>query len=102
LHYGFSPDVSSIKTPYESEDAAMKTLEPLRTVHEQVEGTIIAIAATGTSSKDSLLSWIRFLQRSNPALNRIPVIFSMTSPFGQVVPVDEDGNTQSKEIKGKA
>jgi len=92
-------DVSNIKSPYEDEEAAMKSLEPVRTVHEQIEGTIIAVAATGTSSKDSLLSWIRFLQKSNPALERIPVLFSMTSPFGQVVPfVDESVKNEKQKI----
>jgi evolutionarily conserved signaling intermediate in Toll pathway len=79
------------------EEAAMNSLEPLRTVHEQIDGTIIAIAATGSSSRDSLLSWIRFLQQSNPALDRIPVLFSMTSPLGQVVPFEEDASTKIGE-----
>lgn len=96
--YQLVADVSNIKTPYVDEDAAMNTLEPLRTVHEQVDGTIIAIAATGTSSRDSILSWIRFLQKSNPGLDRIPVLFSMTSPFGQVVPFeDEDASNKIGE-----
>ena len=34
----------------------------------QVDGAIIACCATGTSTRDSLLSWIRFLQRDNPDL----------------------------------
>jgi hypothetical protein len=32
---------------------------------------------TGTSSRDSLVSWIRFLQKSNPNLEQIPVIFTL-------------------------
>ncbi|XP_065341997.1 evolutionarily conserved signaling intermediate in Toll pathway, mitochondrial [Cloeon dipterum] len=91
-------DVSNLKSPYIDEEAAEKTLEPLRTVHEQAEGTIIAIAATGTSSKDSLLSWIRFLQKTNPPLDRIPVLFSMTSPFGQVVPVNDSAGNQGQRL----
>ena len=41
--------------------------------------------ATGTSTKDSLLSWVRFLQRQNPDLQDIPILFSLTSPIGPVV-----------------
>ncbi|XP_059472516.1 evolutionarily conserved signaling intermediate in Toll pathway, mitochondrial [Neocloeon triangulifer] len=83
-------DVSRLKTPFSDEKTTFKNLERLRTVHEQAEGTVIAIAATGSSSKDSLLSWIRFLQQEDQSLGRIPVLFSMTSPFGQVVSFEED------------
>ena len=34
----------------------------------QEDGTILGCCATGTSTKDSLLSWVRFLQRQNPDL----------------------------------
>lgn len=35
-----------------------------RTVHEQEDGTILGVAATGTSSKNSLLSWVCHFQKS--------------------------------------
>lgn len=36
---------------------------------------------TGTSSRDSLLSWIRLLEKhGNPLLSNIPVIFTLTAP----------------------
>ncbi|XP_054735901.1 evolutionarily conserved signaling intermediate in Toll pathway, mitochondrial [Anastrepha obliqua] len=51
-----------------------------RSVHQQEDGTIFAICATGTSTKDSLLSWIRLLEiNGNPALGEIPVLFRFTS-----------------------
>lgn len=34
-----------------------------RTVHEQEDGTILGVAATGTSSKNSLLSWVGNFQK---------------------------------------
>ncbi|XP_015108443.1 evolutionarily conserved signaling intermediate in Toll pathway, mitochondrial [Diachasma alloeum] len=49
-----------------------------RSIHEQDEQTIFGICATGTSSKDSLLSWIRCLQPRNPALEQIPILFKFT------------------------
>lgn len=59
-------------------------------VHEQEDGTIFAMCATGTSSRDSLLSWIRSLEKDgNPALAEVPVLFMSRSPLGEVVPVSE-------------
>ena len=49
------------------------------TVHEQDDGTILAMCITGTGSKDSLKSWIRFLQISNPKLGEIPVVFKLVT-----------------------
>jgi len=42
---------------------------------QQVDGSILACCATGTSTRDTLLSWIRFLQRENPGTNLINVFF---------------------------
>lgn len=51
-----------------------------RSVHQQEDGTIFAICATGTSTKDSLLSWIRLLESNgNPILGEIPVLFRFSS-----------------------
>lgn len=50
-------------------------------VHEQSDGTIFAICATGTSTKDSLLSWIRLLEKNgNDSLANVPVLFKFRSP----------------------
>ena len=50
----------------------------VRMIHEQEDATIFAVCATGTSSKDSLLSWIRCLQQTYPILEKIPVLFTLT------------------------
>lgn len=51
-----------------------------RSIHQQDDGTIYAICATGTSTKDSLLSWIRLLEtHGNPVLAEIPVLFKFKS-----------------------
>lgn len=59
----------------------------IKTVHEQDDGIIYAICATGTSTKDSLLSWIRLLERDeNIILAKIPVLFKFrTPPSSQLV-----------------
>ncbi|XP_034193455.2 evolutionarily conserved signaling intermediate in Toll pathway, mitochondrial [Osmia lignaria lignaria] len=49
------------------------------TIHEQPDGVYYAICATGTSSKDSLLSWIRCLEKTNPILEHIPIVFKLKS-----------------------
>lgn len=46
--------------------------------------TILAIGATGSCSKDSLLSWIRFLERKNPHLSNLSVLFATYSPLGKL------------------
>lgn len=55
--------------------------KPERSIHQQDDGTIYAICATGTSTKDSLLSWVRLLERSgNPCLADIPTLFKFRVP----------------------
>nr|QQG63318.1 ECSIT [Palaemon carinicauda] len=85
-------DVTNIKhwfTGIMEEEETESALIKKRSVHEQDDGTIMAICATGTSSRDSLLSWIRHLQVTNPKLSEIPVLFTQTSPIGEVMTVEE-------------
>lgn len=65
------------------EDYGSYALEPVPSVHEQDDGVILGVCATGTSSRHSVISWIRFLEKSNPRLGKdIPVIFTLKSPIG--------------------
>jgi len=61
------------------EEEKPKALEVPPSVHEQEDGTILAMCITGTSSKDSLALWIRFLEHSNERLSQIPVVFRLRS-----------------------
>nr|CAD7429439.1 unnamed protein product [Timema monikensis] len=82
------PYVSSLRDPF-SEEGAGEYVPP--TVHEQDDGTILAMCATGTSSRDSLLSWVRLLERDgNPALGHVPVLFKLRSPLGELTTLEED------------
>ncbi|XP_055942046.1 evolutionarily conserved signaling intermediate in Toll pathway, mitochondrial-like [Argiope bruennichi] len=74
------------------------TLTP-KSVHEQEDSTIMAMCCTGTSSKDSVLSWIRFLRKSNPKLDNIPVLFKIrTSPSSLVaINTTKDNIEQGEE-----
>lgn len=59
-----------------------------KSVHVQDDGTIYGICATGTSTKDSLLSWIRLLEQDgNPALASLPVLFKFRSVVNSQVAV---------------
>ena len=57
---------------------------PLRSVHEQDDGTVLAMVITGTGTKDSLVTWIRCLQQANPSLEQIPVVFRLRSPDSEI------------------
>lgn len=81
-----------------NEDAAEKTSVVIKpSVHEQEDGTYLATSATGTSSRDSLLTWIRFLHQENPCLKDIPVIFTLRAPTTAVVPVNASGLLDKEE-----
>ncbi|KAJ8686081.1 hypothetical protein QAD02_021875 [Eretmocerus hayati] len=69
------PDaMDQMKNPY-VDVKGEPTLPP--SVHEEHDGIIFANCCTGTSMKDSLLSWIRCLQKTNPVLGEIPIIFTL-------------------------
>ncbi|CAN8003248.1 unnamed protein product [Ixodes hexagonus] len=87
-------DVSNIPLTMFGEEPPAKELVKPSTVHEQEDGIILALCATGTSSRDSLLSWLRMLQKDNPKLKQIPVIFTLRAPSKSLVtanqPTDEN------------
>lgn len=87
-NFSFS-DVRNIETPEflkyggKSYDVVRKL--PKRSIHQQDDGTVYAICATGTSSKDSLLSWIRLLQENgNSTIGNMPVLFKFVSTSAQI------------------
>ncbi|KAG7167566.1 Evolutionarily conserved signaling intermediate in Toll pathway-like [Homarus americanus] len=47
--------------------------------------------------KDSLLSWIRLLENTNPNLANIPVLFTQASPIGDIMTTDEHDEPASVE-----
>lgn len=83
---GHHTDVKDIRMPSFLSFMSPKKSEiivkmPKRSMHQQDDGTIYAICATGTSTKDSLLSWIRLLEgNGNPSLANIPVLFKFRTP----------------------
>lgn len=99
-------DVSSVPLPKFMKFMSTKHLQgavivkkPKRSIHQQDDGTIYGICATGTSSKDSLLSWIRLLEKNgNPSLAHLPVLFKFSKPVDDraLVVVDNENDSVKK------
>ncbi|XP_017046632.1 evolutionarily conserved signaling intermediate in Toll pathway, mitochondrial [Drosophila ficusphila] len=102
-------DVSHIDVPFfgRAPPRRHNQLGKLRSVHQQDDGTILAICATGTSTKDSLLSWIRLLEANgNPSIGEVPVLFRFTSTVpakseeiegGSTVPATRDSTSSNPD-----
>lgn len=87
----FSPpkekeELGDFETIFDSESP--RQLVPKLNEHQQEDGTIMAMCITETSSKDSLISWIRCLQNTNPILEKAPIVFTLASPEEGLVPMD--------------
>lgn len=94
----FFTDVSNIKVPLFNIAPPKKHLVIYPSVHEQEDGIIFALCATGTSSKDSLLSWIRHLEKDdNPALGSIPVVFTLKSGEKEVTVAQEESKEKIED-----
>ncbi|XP_077491335.1 evolutionarily conserved signaling intermediate in Toll pathway, mitochondrial [Amblyomma americanum] len=90
-----SDDVSNIPITVFGEKPYSDVAKP-STIHEQTDGIILAIGATGTSTRDSLLSWLRILQVQNPKLKEIPVVFMLRAPSKSLV----TANQPQEEFEG--
>ncbi|KAF5294853.1 hypothetical protein FQA39_LY00337 [Lamprigera yunnana] len=78
-------DVTNIKVPFLNYIPPKKDVAPITSVHEQEDGIIFAVCVTGTSGRDSLLSWIRHLEKDgNSKLSLIPVVFTLKSPEKEI------------------
>lgn len=94
-------DVSDIKLPFWKTGRERSSAVATETTpHEQEDGTIYAVCATGTSSRDSLLSWVRSLEKDNEVLARIPVLFTLKSPIGDVALANDEAKEESKDDEG--
>jgi len=85
-------ELSNITRWMDGDKAPGGTVSRVPGVHEQEDGTIIAVCATGSSSRDALLSWIRKLEHTNPHLEQMVVLFTLTSPLGRITPVEESSS----------
>lgn len=69
--------------------APPKKIIPIPSIHEQEDRVIFSCCATGTSSRDSLLSWIRLLQISNPILKDLPITFTLRAPSNELITLNQ-------------
>lgn len=93
------PEFLKFMAPKQTEVAVKK---PKRSIHQQDDGTIYAICATGASTKDSLLSWIRLLERNgNPSLAHTPVLFTFRTPVDDRALVVVNNSNQNGKEKEK-
>lgn len=86
-------DVSHIDVPFFGYRGSKRNKLALKkSVHEQEDGIVFAVCCTGSSTKDSLLSWVRLLEKDgNPNLGNLVVLFKFKSPVDRdlVVPTDK-------------
>lgn len=76
-----------------------KALAQQKDIHKQIDGIVLGICATGTSSRDSLLSWIRILERANPNLKNLQVIFTLKAPTSSLQTINESVVSQEQQDK---
>lgn len=82
---------------WEDENASASALTPVVSVHEQEDGTTMALAITGSASKESLLSWIRLLSQTNSNLTRTPVLFRISTMAGGLRESGDNRNYQKEQ-----
>ncbi|XP_069123626.1 evolutionarily conserved signaling intermediate in Toll pathway, mitochondrial-like [Argopecten irradians] len=79
------PDVDWTRlNPYMTDNEEDKSILVPASIHAQDDGTVMATCITGTNSRDSVLTWIRYLQKTNPQLEHIPVLFEIKTHTGQL------------------
>lgn len=82
------------------EDEEPTDLAPLKSIHEQDDLTILGMCITGTGSKDSLVTWIRYLQQKNHKLEQIPIVFSLKPPVTYLDEASKKTNEDEEESEG--
>nr|CAH7760322.1 unnamed protein product [Callosobruchus chinensis] len=96
-------DVSNLKVSlFNLKPPVGKGITKIPSVHEQDDGTIFSLCATGTSSQDSLLSWIRHLENDgNPKLGEVQVVFTLRTGSKEVAKVGEEQEESQEKIEDK-
>lgn len=96
-------NVENINTSFFNFKPPVKNILVVPSVHEQEDGVIYAVCATGTSSKDSLLSWIRHLENDgNPVIANLPIVFTLKSGTKEIANIEVNKEQQEdKKIEDK-
>mgnify|MGYP000935881727 CR=1 FL=1 len=80
---------NKLKMSFYGKPIAEKLREP-EEVHHVGDGYVLAIGITGTSSQDSALSLLKLLQRRNPKLSRLNVVFKMKRPTMELIDPNQE------------
>lgn len=77
-------------------------LQSLKDKHYDGSGYILSTCLTGTSSHDSVLSWLKILQKRNPKLSKLNVVFKLKRPTMDIIdlenkPTDDETTAHNKE-----
>lgn len=85
-------DVRNIDVPFFGFAKTKRNKVALKkSVHEQDDGIIYAVCCTGVSTKDSLLSWVRLLEKDgNPNLENLAILFKFRSSMEKELVVTTD------------
>lgn len=85
-------DVRNIDVPFFGFGKTKRNKVALKkTVHEQDDGIIYAVCCTGVSTKDSLLSWVRLLEKDgNPNLENLAILFKFRSSTEKELAMSSD------------
>lgn len=65
--------------------------------HHVGDGHILAIGMTGTSSHDSILSWLKILEKKNPRLQKLNVLFKIERPTMELINTDQERLSKGTE-----
>lgn len=97
IYFYVIADVSRLEIPLFGKSSKANSIGKYRSVHQQEDGTIFAICVTGTSTKDSLLSWVRLLEKDNPILGKIPIVFrSKSNVYEKKVSISASFSNETK------
>lgn len=69
-------DVSDIPLSNFGNREIENVINPFKQMHIQDDGTILSIVATGTSSRQSLVVWLKMFEKENPRLKSMPVLMT--------------------------
>ena len=66
-------------------------------LHIENDGKYLALCITGTSSRDSLLSWIRLLELTNENLKNVQIIFTLKTMTSEIQTINESAEGNKNE-----
>ena len=82
------------KSPFVKGKKRSTEVLPAPGIHEQQDGTILSMCITGSGSRDSLISWLTFLQMRSKNLENLAVVFRINTPERGLKVVETEADRQ--------